>query len=373
MLTTTGYNFEGYVIKEYLDVISTSVVLGTGIFSSFSASMADLTGTKSGMYEDKLEAGRRKALAELKQRAQMLGGNAIIGIDIDYTTFGSDVLGVIANGTAVKVKRDDILNSDTVSIPVLSYNTQLPFNICSIRFDAYNTGDALLALLLRSYSDKAKINALITDIELKNIFGDSIVLENMIFAVNQNAIDSFYSTEFVKIDVKNLRVDLLQKAYVSVKKIIFYGSSDVIDVDVANEHENTQTTSLDIQVLRKNYGEDVVCDKQINDGTWTCFCGAENNENVDECYRCHRKFGGKYGSINRSVLSDKNIISGIIDEVMTKGTANDIYEYISSLGIKELESLEYELKVLQKQEKIFGENKKDEAMDIIIKMIYQKS
>lgn len=370
MLATTGYNFEGYVIKEYLDVISTSVVLGTGIFSSFSASMADLTGTRSGMYEDKLEAGRRKALAELKQRAQMLGGNAIIGIDIDYTTFGSDVLGVIANGTAVKVKRDDILNSDTISIPVLSCNTQLPFNICSVCFNTDKTENALFALLLKSYSDKEKINALITDIELQNIFGDNIVLENVIFAVNQNAIDSFYSTEFVKTDIKDLRVDLLQKAYVSVKKIIFYGSSDVIEVDVANEHKNTQTTSFDIQVLRKNYGEDAVCDKQINDETWICFCGAENNKNVDECYRCHRKFGGKYGNINQSALSDKNIISKIIDEVMRKGAANDVYEYISGLGIKELEGLEYELKILQKQEKIFGENKKDEAMDMIIKMIY---
>lgn len=35
MLITTGYNFEGYVITQYIDVISASVVLGTGIFSSF--------------------------------------------------------------------------------------------------------------------------------------------------------------------------------------------------------------------------------------------------------------------------------------------------------------------------------------------------
>lgn len=41
MLITTGYNFEGYVITQYIDVISASVVLGTGIFSSFGAAVAD--------------------------------------------------------------------------------------------------------------------------------------------------------------------------------------------------------------------------------------------------------------------------------------------------------------------------------------------
>lgn len=61
-----------------------------------------------------------------------------------------------------------------------------------------------------------------------------------------------------------------------------------------------------------------------------------------------------------------------MDEVRTKQTANDIYEYISSLGIKKLENLEYELKMLRKQEKVFDENKKDEAVDMIINMLYQK-
>lgn len=40
MLITTGYNFEGHVITQYIDVISASVVLGTGIFSSFGAAFA---------------------------------------------------------------------------------------------------------------------------------------------------------------------------------------------------------------------------------------------------------------------------------------------------------------------------------------------
>lgn len=372
MLTTTGFNFEGYRIVKYLDVISSEVVLGTGIFSSFSSSFADLTGTRSGSYERKLESGKNEAIRNLERQTREKGGNAIIGIDIDYTTFGADVLGVVATGTAVIIEHDNVSNGNMVSVPVLSYNTQLPFNVCNIGFKLYNTTDIWCALQLKSYSEKGKVKALVADIELENIFEEKTVLENVIFAISQNEFDFLYITDFVKIDIKNLRTDLLNKAYVSVKKIIFYGYTDVVNIDNTAEYKNTEISSFDLRVLRKNYGEDVICDKQINDGTWTCFCGAENDKNVAECYRCHRKFGGKYGSIDTSTSIDKTRLNEIIDEVMVKQTANDICEYILSLGIKELQSLEYELKILRKQEKVFGENKKDEAVDTIIKMLYQK-
>lgn len=105
MLITTGYNFEGHVITQYIDVISASVVLGTGIFSSFGAAVADLSGSRGGMYEDKLESGRKQALQELQKQAKYLGGNAILGIDVDYTTFTGDVMGIVATGTVVRIER----------------------------------------------------------------------------------------------------------------------------------------------------------------------------------------------------------------------------------------------------------------------------
>lgn len=55
MLLTTGYNFEGYDIVKYLDVLSASVVLGTGMFSSANVSIADFFGTRSDSYERKLQ------------------------------------------------------------------------------------------------------------------------------------------------------------------------------------------------------------------------------------------------------------------------------------------------------------------------------
>ncbi|MGC4020268.1 MAG: heavy metal-binding domain-containing protein [Muricomes sp.] len=86
---TTGNSFEGYIIEKYIDVISSAVVLGTGFLSSISVSFSDFTGSRSGSYEKKLKSGEREALEALKERAKSLGGNGIIGIDVDYTTFGN--------------------------------------------------------------------------------------------------------------------------------------------------------------------------------------------------------------------------------------------------------------------------------------------
>ncbi len=211
------------------------------------------------------------------------------------------------------------------------------------------------------------------DIELENIFEEKNTLENVIFTISQNEFDSLYSTDFLKLDIENLRTDLLNRTYVSVKKIIFYENiDDIVDVNNSTECRNIKISSHDLQVLRENYGRDVVCDKQVNDETWVCFCGAENNKNIDECSRCHRKFSVKHDDIKGSILQDKNRINEIIDEIVTKRTASGIYEYILSLEIEELKELEYELKVLSHLENSLGENKKDKAADIIIKMLYQE-
>ena len=42
---------------------------------------------------------------ELIKKSAALGGNAVIGIDIDYNMFSNNVIGVIANGTSVVIRK----------------------------------------------------------------------------------------------------------------------------------------------------------------------------------------------------------------------------------------------------------------------------
>ena len=59
-----------------------------------------------GSYEEELINARQNAIIEMEQRAQALGANAVVGVDIDYEVLGADngMLMVTASGTAVFVE-----------------------------------------------------------------------------------------------------------------------------------------------------------------------------------------------------------------------------------------------------------------------------
>jgi len=52
-----------------------------------------------------LEQAKEDALRELAEKAQAMGANGILGVDLDFETIGSggSMLMVIATGTAVKL------------------------------------------------------------------------------------------------------------------------------------------------------------------------------------------------------------------------------------------------------------------------------
>jgi uncharacterized protein YbjQ (UPF0145 family) len=65
--------------------------------------MRNIFGGRSRSYENELASGVSDALAEMEQQAAHLGADAVIGVDIDYETVGSNMLMVSASGTAVKL------------------------------------------------------------------------------------------------------------------------------------------------------------------------------------------------------------------------------------------------------------------------------
>lgn len=104
-LLTTGYNFEGYNIVQYLNIVHGEVVLGTGFFSELSGSISDLFGTSSGALEGKLSKAKAIAQERLIENSINVGANALIGVDFDVTTLENNVMVVSVNGTAVKIQK----------------------------------------------------------------------------------------------------------------------------------------------------------------------------------------------------------------------------------------------------------------------------
>lgn len=67
ILLTSGYNFEGYRIKKYLGFCSGECALGTGFLSSLGAGIADILGSNSTAYKEKLAKAKSMAISELEK------------------------------------------------------------------------------------------------------------------------------------------------------------------------------------------------------------------------------------------------------------------------------------------------------------------
>jgi uncharacterized protein YbjQ (UPF0145 family) len=105
MIITTTSNVEGRPAQQYLGVINAQSIIGANIFKDFLGGLRDVFGGRSKTYEKVLEQAKEDALRELAEKAQALGANAILGVDLDFETVGGNgsMLMVIASGTAVRI------------------------------------------------------------------------------------------------------------------------------------------------------------------------------------------------------------------------------------------------------------------------------
>ncbi len=105
MIITTTPTIEGHPVREYKGVVTGEVIIGANVLKDFMAGLTDFFGGRSGQYEKVLIEAKDTAMQEMMQRAQQMGANAIISIDIDYEAIGqtSSMLMVATSGTAVVI------------------------------------------------------------------------------------------------------------------------------------------------------------------------------------------------------------------------------------------------------------------------------
>lgn len=105
MIVSTTAVLEGRPVKDYLGVVTGEVIVGANMFRDLFASITDLVGGRSGQYEQVLARARTEAIEEMTEQARQLGGNAVIGVDLDYEVIGNNgsMLMVSVSGTAVVI------------------------------------------------------------------------------------------------------------------------------------------------------------------------------------------------------------------------------------------------------------------------------
>ena len=102
MILSTTPQIEGHTIREYKGIVTGETIIGANMFKDL---IRDIVGGRAGAYEKVLSEAKDTSMQEMMQRAQALGANAIVGIDIDYETVGANgsMLMVATSGTAVVI------------------------------------------------------------------------------------------------------------------------------------------------------------------------------------------------------------------------------------------------------------------------------
>jgi uncharacterized protein YbjQ (UPF0145 family) len=106
MIVTTTPNVEGRRITDYRGVVTGEAIIGANIIRDIFASVRDVVGGRSESYEESLREAREAAFHEMQEEAVARGGNAVVGVDIDYEVVGQggSMMMVAVSGTAVVIE-----------------------------------------------------------------------------------------------------------------------------------------------------------------------------------------------------------------------------------------------------------------------------
>lgn len=94
---------------KVLEIVSAQSVSGTGFLSELSGSWADFTGGQSATMANKISSGEDICMQKIRLKCALMGGNAIIGTDIDYSEVGGGkgMLMVCMSGTAIELSLEN--------------------------------------------------------------------------------------------------------------------------------------------------------------------------------------------------------------------------------------------------------------------------
>jgi len=108
LIVTTEMSLDGYNILERIDIITSECVFGMNIFREVFAGIRDIFGGWSSASQKVLRDARRTCLPELRREAFVVGADAVISVDLDYSEISGDgksMLLVVTGGTACRVEK----------------------------------------------------------------------------------------------------------------------------------------------------------------------------------------------------------------------------------------------------------------------------
>ncbi|HEY5122473.1 MAG TPA: YbjQ family protein [Ignavibacteria bacterium] len=102
---TTAFILDGYKTVKNLGIVRGITVRSRNVFATIGASLQTIVGGNITLFTQLCEKTRQEAFDIMKQHAEELGANAVIGMRYDANDVMSGVTEVLAYGTAVIVEK----------------------------------------------------------------------------------------------------------------------------------------------------------------------------------------------------------------------------------------------------------------------------
>ncbi|MBR6404228.1 MAG: heavy metal-binding domain-containing protein [Eubacterium sp.] len=319
ILVTTTNGFEGYVVTEYMGIVSGHSILSSNTISGMASDVTD------GASKDaaKLEKCREDAENQLVKAAKKKGANAIVGMNMTYAPLEAGSFGVIASGTAVKVSRH-VSITDTVhkELYVTNYYTRLVPRPVKVILDG-NSNIIKMKIVCYNYNHE-DIQSIRTDVEFTNLYDERLDIKNVDFVFSNNNNLSVIESEYVLTKIAPNDLQLLKDAKIILNK---YATSN--EICACNDvPKNVTLNTRKLEALKEQRGIDAV-EKYSADGmVWTCNCGHVNEAGDEECSVCGRK--------QRDIMNETEFnYEEMVDQMREKDTVVEIkdvlMEYIKDI------------------------------------------
>jgi uncharacterized protein YbjQ (UPF0145 family) len=109
MPIATVNSIGGRRIIATIDVVSAECVFGVNIFTDIFVSVRNFVGGRSASYQKVLREAKEICFSEIRRDAYTLGANAVIGLELDYSSItpsgdAGSLLMLVVTGTAVVVE-----------------------------------------------------------------------------------------------------------------------------------------------------------------------------------------------------------------------------------------------------------------------------
>lgn len=243
ILLSTTHTLDGYIITQYIDIISSEVVYKVSFPRALSQMLTDTVDNWKIFSNNELR-GTTALIQEAKdyvkndliEKAKDLGANAVVGIDIETSISNDGVAKASINGTAVKIVESET-NKSPEEMSVKNYNPDLSFRVRRVTY-VHKNGSSLICLhLVSNSSDDISVSALKASIRFETVLGDSFVFSSLNFTEFHQDRHELISSE-VAVDCSSEILSSIRSVEVIIEK---YVQNDVLKTASDNN------TTLDLQ------------------------------------------------------------------------------------------------------------------------------